>query len=111
MKKKVRKKPVPPSRKLSKRPPEPKVGEAAGGINEVSPITAKQITRAERAIDNLREEVQSLRKAPPPVKVVTDQPKVTVELPQRPRIVKVSIKYDQLGMPAELIPQYGELTV
>lgn len=111
MKKKVRKKPVPPSRKLSKAPPTPEPGEASAGINTVSPITAKQIERAERAIDNLRKEVKTLSKAPPPVKVIADQPKVTVELPQRPRIVKVSIKYDQLGMPAELIPQYGELTV
>ena len=110
MSKKVRKKPSPPSRKLSKRrSPTPKVGEASAGINEISPITAKQMARAEEAIDSLQGEVKALRKAPPPVRVTTEQPSVTVELPQRPRITKISIQYDALGMPAELIPQYSDL--
>lgn len=111
-KKKVRKKPIPPSRKLSKKPPTPAPGEASAGINEVSSITAKQMARAERAIDTLREEVVDLRKkGAPNIKVETPTPEVVVSLPPRPRIAKVSIKYDALGMPAELIPQYSEPAV
>lgn len=110
--KKVRKKPAPPSRKLSKRPPTPEPGEASAGINEVSSITARQMAKAERAIENLGQEVRELRaKKSPVIKVDTPTPKVVVELPPRPRIAKVSIKYDALGMPAELIPQYSEPAV
>lgn len=80
--------------------------EAPQGINDVSPITAQQIKRAERAIDNLRTEVKELRATPPKVTVKADAPQVV--LPERPRITKVTIKYDQLGYPSELIPQYSK---
>jgi len=110
-----RKKPRPISTSLSKQPapaPTPAPGEASAGINDVSSITARQMARAERAIDNLREEVQTMRKKPAPtIKVESPSPQVKVELPPRPRIAKVTIKYDQLGMPAELIPQYSEPAV
>lgn len=83
--------------------------EAPQAFNDISPITAKQIQRAERAIDNLREDVKELRAAPPKIKV--DAPAPQVVLPERPRITKVTIKYDQLGYPSELIPQYSKAAV
>lgn len=83
--------------------------QAPQAFNEVSPITAKQIARAERAIDNLRTEVKELRARPPKVQVTSPDPKVEVKLPPRPRIGKVTIKYDQLGFPSELIPHYTEV--
>ena len=98
-----KKKPAPISRKLHKEPV-PKAAPQA--FNDVSPITMKQIERAERAIDNLREEVKTLRATPPKVSVKADAPQVI--LPERPRISKVTIKYDQLGYPSELIPQYSK---
>jgi hypothetical protein len=105
------KKPTPISRKISKKPkekaPVPEVAPQA--FNDVSPITAKQIARAERAIDNLRTEVKDLRARPPKVSVTTPDPKVEVNLPPRPRIAKVKIKYDPFGMPQELVPVYQEV--
>lgn len=104
-----KKKPAPISMKLTRAPakkkaPVPK--EAPQGINDISPITMEQIKRAEKAIDNLRVEVKELRAKPPKVSVKADAP--TIVLPERPRIAKVSIKYDQLGYPTELIPQYSK---
>jgi hypothetical protein len=106
---KKKKKPAPISMKLSRaKAPTPK--EASKGINDVSPIVEAQMKRAERAIDSLREEVQVLRKAPPKVSVESSSPKVDVIIPARPRINKITIKYDQLGYPSELIPQYSDAT-
>ena len=104
-----KKKPAPINRKLHKEPPKKVVPDAAPqGINDISPITAKQIQRAERAIDNLRGEVKELRARPPKVQVNSESPKVEVILPERPRIARVTIKYDQLGYPSELVPQYSK---
>lgn len=36
------------------------------------------------------------------------QPIVKVEVPPRPRITRVKIKYDPFGAPEELIPTYSE---
>ena len=102
-----KKKPAPVSMKLHKEPPKrivPK--EAPQAFNDVSPITMEQIKRAEKAIDNLRMEVKELRASPPKVSVKADAP--TIVLPERPRISKVTIKYDQLGYPSELVPQYSK---
>lgn len=108
----MKKKPKPLKKGLANRPKKetkaPIPDEAPQAFNEVSPITVKQIQRAERAIDNLREEVKDLRKAPPAVKVEATQPEVVVNIPERPRIGKVKIKYDPFGMPEELIPEYVE---
>lgn len=106
-----KKKPAPISMKLHKEPKK-KAAPAtpvAQGINDISPITAKQIQRAENAIDNLREQVGELRRTPPKVQVTSPETKVI--LPERPRITKVTIKYDQLGYPSELIPQYSKAAV
>jgi hypothetical protein len=102
-----KKKPSPPSMKLASKP-EPKAAPQA--FNDVSPIIEAQMKRAERAVDNLREEVKELRSRPPKVQVNSEAPKVEVTLPARPRISRVTIKYDQLGYPSELIPQYSEPT-
>lgn len=111
MTRKVRKKPAPPSRKLSKRrPPAPKAGEASAGINEVSPITAEQMARAEGDIKSLRKDVKTLAKRPPPT-IKVEAPTSQVVLPDRPRITKISIHYDTLGMPDALIPQYSDSAV
>lgn len=102
-----KKKPAPVSMKLHKEPPKKVVPkEAPQAFNDVSPITMKQIERAERAIDNLRQEVKEMRATPPKVTVTADAP--TIVLPERPRISKVTIKYDQLGYPSELVPQYSK---
>lgn len=106
---KKKKKPAPVSMSLTKKPPKKEAvppTPVAQGINDVSPITEAQIKRAERAIDNLRTEVKELRATPPKIKVEAPTPQVV--LPSRPRITKVTIKYDQLGYPSELIPQYSE---
>ena len=105
-----RKKPSKVSRSLTKKPkkaaaPLPK--DSPQAFNAVSPITEAQIKRAEKAIDNLREEVGDLRRTPPKIQV--SSPETKVVLPERPRISKVTIKYDQLGYPSELIPQYSEV--
>jgi len=89
-----------------KKAPAPK--QAPQAFNDVSPITAKQIARAERGIDNLRQEVKELRARKPEIKVESSAPQVKVDLPPRPRIGKVTIKYDPFGMPQELIPEYVE---
>ena len=107
-----KKKPAPISMKLSKGAPPKKAPvpeQAPQAFNDVSPITQQQIKRAENAIDNLREEVGELRKSPPKVQVTSPETKVI--LPERPRITKVTIKYDQLGYPSELIPQYSKAAV
>jgi hypothetical protein len=110
-----KKKPAPISVSLDKKPQKKEAAPVAPpmpvaqGINDISPITAKQIQRAENAIDNLRQEVNELRSKPPKVKVEAAAP--TIVLPERPRISKVTIKYDALGYPSELIPQYSKLTV
>lgn len=110
---KRKKKPAPISTRLTKgAPPKPRKDtaptpvEAPQAFNDVSPITAQQIKRAEKAIDNLRVEVGELRKTPPKIQV--SSPETKVVLPERPRITKVTIKYDQLGYPSELIPQYSK---
>jgi len=36
---------------------------------------------------------------------------VRVEIPKRPRISQIAIKYDTFGMPVNLIPQYSEVEV
>lgn len=108
-----KKKPAPISMKLTKGAPPKKAApvpeQAPQAFNDVSPITAQQIKRAEKAIDNLRVEVGELRKAPPKVEVTS--PETRVVLPERPRITKVTIKYDQLGYPSELVPQYSKVAV
>jgi hypothetical protein len=106
----MKKKPKPISKKISKKPaaPAPKV---AAGINDVSPIIDAQMRRAEQAIDNLREEVRDIRKQPKSVQVTAPEPKVVVNMPNRPRIAKVTVKYDNFGYPSELIPQYDESAV
>lgn len=106
------KKPEPISKSIARKPkkaapPVPEVAPEA--FNAISPITAKQIARAERAIDNLRTEVKELRARPPKVQVNSPDPKVEVNLPPRPRIAKVTIKYDPFGMPQELVPIYQEV--
>jgi hypothetical protein len=107
-----KKKPAPINRKLHKEPPKKAVPEKAPeAFNAVSPIIEQQMKRAERAVDNLREEVKELRARPPKVQVNSESPKVEVTLPERPRISKVTIKYDQLGFPSELIPQYSKPAV
>lgn len=104
-----KKKPAPISMSLAKKPKKkaaPTPSDAPQAFNDVSPITEAQIKRAEKAIDNLRMEVGELRKTPPKVQVTSPETKVV--LPERPRITKVTIKYDQLGYPSELIPQYSK---
>lgn len=105
-------KPRPISKKIARPPAKaaPKK-EVAEGINNVSPITAKQIARAERGIDNLREEVKELRNRKPEIKVSSPEPKVVVNIPPRPRIARVKVKYDNFGVPSEFIPQYEEVAV
>lgn len=112
-KKKSKPKPIKMSvvRKAEKRKAAPVPAEAPQAFNEVSPITQAQINRAERAIDNLREEVRDIRKTPPKVKVEAPNPKVVVELPPRARIARVTVKYDEFGIPKEFIPQYAEPAV
>lgn len=66
------------------------------------------MARAENAIDSLREEVQSLRKAKRPT-IKVEGPTPQVVLPPRPRIASISIKYDALGMPSEMVPVYKEV--
>lgn len=112
-----KKKPAPISMKLHREPvrppqvaPELAPFQPAQGINEISPIVGEQMERAEKDIDALRTEIKELRNAPPPTIEVTP-PTSQVVLPERPRITKVTIKYDQLGYPTELIPQYSEPTV
>jgi hypothetical protein len=104
-KKKV-KKPAPINTKLHRAPKAAPKEPVAQGINAVSPITEAQMRRAEKAIDTLRSEVKELRATPPAISVKSEAPTVTI--PPRPRITKVKIKYDQLGYPSELIPQYSE---
>lgn len=36
------------------------------------------------------------------------QPIVQIELPVRPRIAEIAIKYDPFGQPISLVPTYGE---
>lgn len=104
----MKKKPT-PIKKSVVRKPAPKA--VARGINDVSPITEKQIQRAEKAIDSLRDEVNELRSRKPKIEVQSPEPKVVVNLPRRPTISKVSIRYDALGYPTELIPHYSEPAV
>ncbi len=107
-----KKKPAPISMKLAKLPEKRVVPDASGvePFNAVSSITAKQMARAERSIDNLREEVRDLRNRKPlRPRVAVEAP--IVNIPPRARIAKVVIKYDQLGFPSELIPQYAEPAV
>ena len=110
----AKKKPSPINTKLARKPVAKKAAapaEAPAAFNDVSSITAKQMARAERAIDNLRVEVKDLRKTPPKIQVSSPNPKVEVTLPDRPRIGKIKIVYDQLGFPSELIPQYVDPAV
>ena len=105
------KKPAPISRKLSKKPaPKAPVPEhAPAAFNDVSSITAKQMARAERAIDNVREEIKELRNRKPKIHVeAAPAPEVIVNIPARPRIAKVTVKYDNFGAPSEFIPHYSE---
>lgn len=108
------KKPTPISRKLSKKPAAKKAAptpeHAPQAFNDISQITAKQMARAERGIDVLREEIKELRnRKQPTVKVTTPEPKVVVELPPRPRIMKVTVTYDNFGIPKEFVPVYSEI--
>lgn len=103
----MKKKPSPIKKTVVKKPA-PKAPAVAQGINDVSPITQKQIARAEQAIDNLREDVKALASRKPKIEVNSPEPKVVVNMPRRPIIAKVVIKYDQLGFPSELIPQYSD---
>ena len=102
-----KKKPAPISMKLAKLPTKQVVPPTSDvePFNKVSSITAKQMARAERSIDNLREEVKGLRNRKLP-RVAVGSP--IVNIPARARIGKITIKYDQLGFPSELIPQYVE---
>lgn len=107
-----KKKPAPISMSIARKPQKKEApAQAPQAFNDISPITAKQIERAERDIESLRQEVSTLRKTPPAVQVKSQAPKVDVVLPPRPRITRVKIKYDALGYPAELIPQYSEPAV
>lgn len=100
------KKPKPIKRSVVNKPePKPKV---AAGINDVSPITDAQIRRAEKEIDTLKGEVAALQKQKRTVQVMSPEPKVVVNMPNRPRIAKVTVKYDNFGYPSELIPHYSE---
>lgn len=104
-----KKKPSPISMALHKAPPKKEVVPPTSEVepfNEVSSITAKQMARAERSIEVLRTEVVALRKRPKAV--AAEAPVVNMNIPARARIGKVTIKYDQLGFPSELIPQYVE---
>lgn len=106
-----RDKPKPISMKLVK-PSEPKAAAKAppllpadparsGPLNDPTPGIKKQIAKTNRAVENLFDEVKALRDAPLPEPVVP-----VVNVAPRPLIKKVSIKYDQLGFPSELIPTY-----
>jgi hypothetical protein len=107
-----RKKPDPISRSLSKKPKKAPVPEQAPqAFNDISPITAKQIARAEKKIGSMRDEIDELKKSPKPIRVQTTAPKVEVNLPPRPRIVSVKVKYDSFGIPEEFIPRYEEVAV
>jgi hypothetical protein len=105
-----KKKPAPISMALHKKPPTREVVPPTSEVkpfNDVSSITAKQMARAERGIEALRKEVVELRKRPQPA-AAAPAPAPVVNIPGRPRIAKVVIKYDQLGFPNELIPQYTD---
>lgn len=106
-----KKKPAPISMKLHKERPTIEVDrptEAVKPFNDVSSITAKQMERAERGLETLRAEVTALKNQKPPAAPAPAQAPI-INIPARARIGKVVIKYDQLGFPAELIPQYEEV--
>lgn len=107
---KKKKKPAPIDMRLAKRAPRLAPDEPLEPFNDVSPITAEQMARAEQSIDHLREEVKSLRKQPAP-KIQVETPTPQVVIPARARIAKVTIKYDTFGTPIELIPRYAEPAV
>jgi hypothetical protein len=104
-----KKKPAPISMKLHRAAPEVLAPDIAlAPFNEVSSVTAKQMARAELGIDALRQEVKELRSTRG-TEVATHAP--VINIPPRARIAKVTIRYDQLGFPTELIPQYSEPAV
>lgn len=105
------KKPRPIKKTVVNKPaPKKKQPVVAAGINDVSPITDAQIRRAEGKIDSMQKEIDSLKKQKRTVQVTAPEPKVEVNIPRRPRIAKVTVKYDTLGYPSELIPVYDEAT-
>ena len=89
-----------PVKKAPKAPPEDPAGN--GGINQDTRLVAKQIARTNQTVENLFDEVKALKARPEP-----EAPAVpVVNIAPRPLIKKISIKYDQLGFPSELIPTY-----
>lgn len=73
--------------------------EASPVFNEDSPLVTKQI-------EALQKDVRTLRSAKP--NEAQTLPPAVVNIPARARIAKITIKYDQLGFPHEMIPHYVE---
>ena len=101
-------KPKPISTSLSKRPkkkvarPTKKVA-AVAPFNKDAPEHTGRIVKQVVKDKALEARVTALEGAKAPV--------VVVNIPARPRISQIAIRYDNFGMPINLIPQYSEAEV